>query len=65
MDKIVILTDSLKKSGRLVSVLRTLFPACEIQMQLVKGERRGDVSGKPARDTAGNKIKSTINDRRY
>ena len=56
MRKIVIRTNSLERSSRLVSFLRTLFPECEIEMQLVGIERHGDVSRKSAWDTKGEKI---------
>ena len=47
MKKIVIQTNSLERSGNLVSCLRTLFPNCEIEMQLVEMERYEDISRKP------------------
>ena len=49
MDRIVILTNSLERGGKLESSLRMLFPACQIEMQLAKMERDGDVSGKDDR----------------
>lgn len=47
MDKIVIKTDSLERSGNLVSCLGTLFPMCEIKIQLVEIDHHKDVSRKP------------------
>lgn len=47
MNKIVIQTNSLERSGKLVSCLHTLFPTCEIEMQLVEMERHEDISRKP------------------
>ena len=51
MDKIVIQTNSSERGGSLMSCLRTLFPACEVKIQLVEMERHGDVSIKPERDS--------------
>ena len=47
MDKIVIKTDSLERSGNLLSCLGTLFPMCTIEIQLVEMVRHEDISRKP------------------
>jgi len=53
MDKIVIQTNSSERGYNLMSCLGTLFPACEIEMQLVEMERHGDASRKPEQESKG------------
>ena len=53
MDKIVIQTNSLERSGKIMSCLTTLFPGCQIVMQLAEVEHQKDVSRKPAHETKG------------
>ena len=65
MDKIVIQTNSSERGYNLMSNLRTLFPACEIEMQLVEMERHGGVSGKSEWNLKGDNINSAIDNRNY
>ena len=53
MDKIVIRTDSLERSSRLVSYLGIVFPRCEIEIELVDIENHQEAREKAAGDSTG------------
>ena len=53
MDKIVIRTDSLERSGRLASYLSIVFPRCEIEVELVDIENHREAREKAAGDSIG------------
>ena len=57
MYKIVILTNSLERGGKLESCLSTLFPTCQIVMQFA--EMEGMETRKPTRETMGRNIEPT------
>jgi len=58
MNKIVILTNSFKKSCGLAAFLRMLFPGCEIEMQ--SGMKlHGEASGMPEEDSEDEKLDGT------
>lgn len=65
MDKIVIQTNSSERAYNLMSCLRTLFPMFEIEMQLMKMERHGDVTGKSEQNSNRENINSAIDNSNF
>ena len=65
MDKIVIQTSSSERAYNLMSCLRTLFPMFEIEMQLMKMGRHGDVTGKSEQNSNRENINSAIDNSNF